>query len=88
MVSMARQASPARITDTVFLESSCSVDRRAGIIENVKILGRDSKNGRKYSDQAMHEAAGLYEGLRCNYDHPPRSNARQERKFSDFAGDL
>ena len=88
MSRMPATASPSRLTDTVFLESSCKVDRDGGLIEGVRVLGRHSKNGRKYTDQAMHDAAALYEGLRCNYDHPPQHNARQERLFGEFAGIL
>ena len=36
------------------------VDRSAGLIRGVKILGRHSKNGRTYSENAMRQAVELY----------------------------
>ena len=37
------------------------VDREAGVIFGVKIIGRHSRNGRTYSDRALSEAVNLYE---------------------------
>lgn len=62
------------------------VDREAGVIPGVKILGRVSKNGRTYSNQAMSDAARLYEGCSVNIDHPDRPGA--ERKSNDRFGRL
>lgn len=45
------------------------VDREAGIIRGVRILGRSSRNGREYSDAALDQAARLYEGLGVNLNH-------------------
>lgn len=45
------------------------VDREAGIIRDVKILGRTSKNGREYETAAMQEASKLYEGSNVNVNH-------------------
>lgn len=47
-----------------------SVDRKAGVIRNVKVLGLVSENGRRYLPEAVRKAAGLYEGIRVNVDHP------------------
>lgn len=49
-----------------------AVDRAAGIIRGVKILGPSSKNGRRYTERAMTAAKGLYEGRGVNADHPLR----------------
>jgi len=67
---------------------SSRVDREAGVIRNVKILGRVSKNGRIYSRPAMKDAAKLYEGIRVNIDHPPRHDPERERSFSDTIGQI
>lgn len=64
------------------------VDREAGIIRNVKILGRDSRNGRTYSDTALNEAARLYEGLGVNIDHPDRGVPDADRRLADGFGHL
>jgi hypothetical protein len=45
------------------------VDREAGVIRGVKILGEQSKNGRRYSRAALEQAAGLYENIAVNPDH-------------------
>lgn len=60
------------------------VDREAGLIEGVRILGPDSKNGRKYSPRAMAEAAHLYEGAPVNVDHP--ATERKDRPLAEAFG--
>ena len=54
-----------------------TVDRDAGFIRGVKILGFVSKNGREYQREAVKRALGLYEGAKVNIDHgdTPRSYA-------------
>ena len=44
------------------------VDRDAGVIRGVKLLGRESRNGREYT-LAIREAAGFYEGVDVFVDH-------------------
>jgi len=55
---------------------SPQVDRESGVISNVKVLGRVSKNGRQYSDQAMHDACRLLEGITVNIDHDRKNPER------------
>ncbi len=51
------------------------VDLATGVIHGAKMLGRVSKNGREYSDQALDDATRLYEGAVINIDHPnPKDN--------------
>lgn len=64
------------------------VDRDAGVIRNVRVLGKESRNGRTYSEAAMSQAAKLYEGVRVNIDHPDRSRPKQERGFAELVGTL
>lgn len=59
------------------------VDREAGIIRGVRILGRQSSNGRRYSDRAMEQACMLYEGRKVNIDH-----SLSERKFAEGFGEF
>ncbi len=61
-------------------------DRDAGVIRGVKILGRESKNGRTYSESAMTQAAKMYEGLGVNFDHRERDQKSRDRKFAEGAG--
>jgi hypothetical protein len=56
-----------------------TVDREAGVIRGVKVLGRTSRNGREYSDRALAEAAKFYEGIGVNLNHPDRRETASER---------
>jgi hypothetical protein len=64
------------------------IDKEAGIIRNVRILGRVSGNGREYSDRAMQQAATLYEGKGVNVNHPDRANPGVGRSVQDGIGQL
>lgn len=77
-----------RITENVNGSKPYAIDRDAGIIRNVKILGRESQKGRRYSDQAFRDAVQLYEGMKVNIDHPPRDNPQLERSYRDGFGEL
>lgn len=55
------------------------VDREAGVIHGVKILGRVSLNGREYSPTALRDAAKHYAGIRVNIDHPEKSAIKSPR---------
>lgn len=57
------------------------VDREAGVIHGVKILGKTSRNGNLYTDQALDDAAGLYEGVEVYDGH-------HTRKYSDHVGNI
>src|SRR5690606_32759424 len=46
------------------------VDRQRAVIQGVKILGLKSRNGRTYLPEALAAAAGLYEGVKVNVNHP------------------
>lgn len=46
-----------------------SVDRSAGILRGVRVCGLASKNGRRYTSDALKKAAPLYEGVQVNVDH-------------------
>ena len=70
------------------VHSNPKVDHKNGIIRDVKILGRVSKNeGRVYSDKAMRQCAEKYENMAVNYDHN-RANPNAERKIAERAGVL
>jgi Skp family chaperone for outer membrane proteins len=51
--------------------SSSRVDRDAGVIRDVLILGHVSANQRVYTHDALAAAARLYEGVRVFADHQP-----------------
>lgn len=61
------------------------VDREHGVIEGVKVLGLQSRNGREYARPAVEKALGLYEGKVVNLDH---IRPGQERSYRDRIGRL
>jgi hypothetical protein len=73
----------ARITEG--LSSASKVDRTAGVIRGVKLIGFESRNNRIYPPKVLKEAVHLYEGAKVNIDHPDRGPG-QERKYSDRFG--
>lgn len=72
----------SRISEQFFTEGFTEdrIDEAAGVIKRVRILGKESKNGRTYSKAAMQSGRGLYEGAEVNIDH-----ARDEPTSRDFA---
>jgi hypothetical protein len=62
------------------------VDRDAGIIRGAKLLGRRSRNGRTYTDQAMQEAAPRYNSKKVYVDHPQGGRISDDRPFRDWVG--
>jgi hypothetical protein len=73
------------LIETVYSDSP-KVDREAGVVSGVRILGASSKNGREYSEAAMQQAATIYEGLGVNVNHPDRKQASMERGVGDGIG--
>lgn len=63
---------------------SLKVDRKHGVIRNVKVLGLVSENGRRYLPEAVKEAADLYEGVRVNVDHPEGKPTDQRSAYDRF----
>jgi len=77
----------ARITETTFAES-VQVDRDLGVIHGVKILGRESRNNRTYTESAMDQAAKFYEGIDVNIDHPDKRSPHDNRRMDEGIGVL
>jgi len=82
---MASKSGTIHLIEEAFSEAP-KVDRAAKIIRNVKILGKQSKNNREYSDRALNEAAALYDGAPVNVDHPKRSTPDAERGMAEGIG--
>ena len=72
----------------VAYSDTTAVDREAGVLRGVKVLGRVSRNGRIYSDNALQDAARLYEGVGVNSDHPERRQEDADRKLAGRFGTL
>jgi hypothetical protein len=65
--------------------ASLRVNRDAGRISGVKILGLQSANNREYTRDAARNARGLYEGIAVNVDHV---EGKQQRSYRDRVGKL
>ena len=73
-----------RLIEQTQSTSALSVDRAAGIIHNVKVLGLVSENGRRYLPEAVQKAADLYEGIRVNINHPDGKPSDQRSAYDRF----
>ena len=75
-------------SETLLEESFCegvTVDREAGVIKGVKLIGLESKNGRGYTPKALREGISLYEGAKVNVNHP-KDGPRSPRDYRDRLG--
>ncbi|MEX0611111.1 MAG: hypothetical protein WD738_18945 [Pirellulales bacterium] len=61
------------------------VDRAAGVIRGVKLLGLMSRNGRRYREDALTSAVALYEGAKVNINHP-KGHPLSPRDYQDRLG--
>lgn len=61
------------------------VEREAGVIRGVKILGLTSRNGRVYPTGVLEQARALYEGAKVNVNHP-KGNPLGPRDYQDRIG--
>jgi hypothetical protein len=61
------------------------VDRAAGVLRGVKLIGLESLNGRRYRPAALAEAASLYEGAKVNVNHP-KEGPLAPRDYRDRLG--
>ncbi len=60
------------------------VDRNAGVIYGVKIIGHKSKWGHEYEQGALREAVPLYEHRPVNIDHHVPQNDHDFRRFGEI----
>ena len=69
--------------ETVHSEN-VQINREAGVIFGVKIIGCDSRNGRHYPNETLRQAIPLYENAKVNLDHPdgdPRKSRSYHSRF-------
>jgi hypothetical protein len=64
---------------------SLQVDRQAGVLTGVKLIGLTSRNGRRYREAALAKAAGLYENAKVNVNHP-KDGPLAPRDYQDRLG--
>lgn len=84
-------ATKTRITEGDVLEfvqspGPLKVDRERGIIHRAKMIGTISRNKGEYPLPTLHEARDLYEGAKCNTNHPDRANPAADRDTDDRLG--
>ena len=80
---------PGMKTRRIFVEQASMtgasrVDRAAGVIFGVRVLGRKSDNGREYLPEAIARALPLYEGASVRVNHPKRPD--DQRDTEDVLG--
>ncbi len=61
------------------------VDRTAGVLRGVKLIGLESLNGRRYRPEALSAAVSLYEGAKVNVNHP-KEGPLAPRDYRDRLG--
>jgi len=66
---------------------SLRIDPTSGVLRDVKVLGRRSRNGRCYTSTPLRAALPFYEGIRVNINHRPRG-ATDESPLGDRFGVL
>ncbi len=68
-------------------EAKGKVDREAGIVHDVKILGlRSPTHRREYTNEALKSAVPMYEGAKVNLNHPDPQKPNQSRSVMDRFG--
>jgi hypothetical protein len=73
------------LRERVFLESAPRIDADKGVLFGVKLLGSNSRNNRRYSNEAMESAAPRYSGKKIYVDHPGDT---AERSIDRWAGTI
>ncbi len=63
--------------------AEAAVDREQGVVRNVALLGPESKNGYRYTLEAMQQAVPLYEGRPVFVDHPVQEGDAETRRRGD-----
>jgi hypothetical protein len=66
--------------------TQANIDEEAGVVRNVKILGEQSRNRRRYTAAAMTGAAQLYEGTGVNLDHRLTGDRQVTEAFGRLTG--
>jgi hypothetical protein len=67
-------------------DKPCRVDKEKGIIFGVHLCGLESKNGGRYTTTCLEAARDMYEGTKCNINHPDRASPGKDRLVGDRFG--
>jgi hypothetical protein len=68
--------------------SRLAIDSQARLVCNVALTGPDSKNGYRYSESALREAAPLYDQKPVFLDHAPDRLKPRDRSTRDLVGNI
>lgn len=71
------------------IDEQSTVDRGDNLIRNVRLLGRQSRNGRTYTESAVRDGTKMYPGKPVFLDHPTARELRERkgnRSVTDLAG--
>lgn len=63
---------PPRFTERSYFSGAkhaAKIDREAGVIQGVRVIGFESKNRRRYPKATLEKALPLYDGVDVNLDH-------------------
>ncbi|NOY41884.1 MAG: hypothetical protein GXP26_08620 [Planctomycetes bacterium] len=61
------------------------VDREQGVLRGVKLIGLESRNGRRYRESTLDQATSLYEEAKVNVNHP-KDGPLSPRDYQDRLG--
>lgn len=73
-------ATPTRFHESIATKFD-RIDRDAGVIHGVRILGLQSRNRRRYLKEAIAKAAPLYEGARVYIDHSTEKKRQGKERW-------
>lgn len=73
-----------RLLERLTRPALARVDRAAGVLRGVKVIGHVSDNGRRYTPECLRAAARLYEGKSVRIDHP--GDPDEQRSSDDVFG--
>lgn len=88
MTTLARPRLEALRQETLEILQEATAERDAHLVRNVVLLGPHSKNGYRYSPEAMRQAVPLYENRPIFLDHADDASGPTRRKLRDFAGQV
>jgi hypothetical protein len=74
--------------ETLEILAEATADREQNLVRNVVLLGPASRNGYRYTAEAMQQAVPLYEQRPIFLDHAETAAAPTRRALRDFAGQV
>ena len=75
-----------KLTERVEGQPDLTVDEATNTIRGVRIINRTSKNGRVYSDKALHDIAEKLDGARAYIDHIEPGKRGKGRSLREVCG--